>query len=236
MLIKDEHFRNYYKRPVVIYDNEFSHEIARTLKIDSIMADDPSGDEIQERLKSIEIDENINSIVAVPYINHTAGISFMILANSKADKSSIEIFKREDFSVMINCRKDKVDNCEFEYLDNLNVNRDFDPDDYSNLIESLENYRVNDDVELLRSLEILDNSREATFPDDIMVYFFKEGFDVEGMWVRYERIVEEPVIEGILLNTPNQDLGIKSGDKVKIFPYKPDEDEEVMVICNLDMQ
>ena len=235
MIIKDEHFRNYYKKPIVIKDKEFAHEMARTLQIDSIMEDDLTGEDIKERLESIEIDENINSMLVFPYVDHTAGISFRILTTSTVDNANVEIHKREDFSVMLNCRKDKIDDLEFEYLEKLNANDDFDLSDYNELIERIDYaYRVNDDVELLRSLEILDGNRDDTFPDDVLVYFLKEGFGVEGMWVRYERIVEEHFIEGTLLNTPDQDLGVEMGDKVKIFHYRPNEDAEWALICDLN--
>lgn len=235
MLIKDEHFRNYYKKPIVIKDKQFAHEMARTLQIDSIMDDDPAEEEIRQRLASLEINEDINSLIVVPYIDHTAGISFMTMTTSTIDNDTIEIYRREDlFLVMANCRKDRVSDLEFEYLENLKTNEDFNLDDYSGLMNLVDNYRENDDVEMLRSLEILDTKRDDTFPDDVLVYFFKEGFNVEGMWVRYERFVEEHFIEGILLNTPNQDLGVKAGDRVKVFPYKPEEDAEWAIICDLN--
>lgn len=56
------------------------------------------------------------------------------------------------------------------------------------------------------------------------------------MWVRYENIIEVPIIEGTLLNSPFQDFGVSAGDKVKFFPYKIDEDSEEILICNLDSE
>lgn len=236
MLINQENFRNLYKNPIIIKDKEFAQEIARSLKIDSIMDDDITDEELSSRFKSLEVDESINAVLSVPYVDHTTGMSFFVMALASIDDNNITIFKREDnFSIWINSRKDKVDNSEFEYLENLNSTDEFDMNDYSEVVKRLDSYSVNDDVESLRALDILDNSRNEDYPDDLLTIFFKEGYNPEGMWVRYENILEVPIIEGTLLNTPNQDLGVEAGDKVKIFPYKQKEKDEWIIICNLDM-
>ena len=93
---------------------------------------------------------------------------------------------------------------------------------------------VKDDEKLskLRSLEALDEFRNDEFPDDILVFFFKEGFSTEGMWVRYEDMNENNEIFGQLINNPNQNLGIKEGDRVK---FKLSEDYGGLACCcNLD--
>ena len=233
MIIKNEHFRNLYKKPIIIKNEEFSKEIARSLLLDSVLEDDLTSDELKEKFESIEVDEKINSTLAIPYIDHTAGMSFHILATAILDYDKVNIIKRDDFSIMINSRKDKVNNSEFEYLDNLQTNNDFDIKEYSRSIEIANSYFINDDVETLRFSEVLDNSRHEDFPDDVGVLFFKKDCQVEKMWVRYENIVEEPFIEGVLLNSPYQDFGIDVNDKVKFFPYK-DDDGEIILICNLD--
>lgn len=234
MLIKEEHFRNLYKKPIIIKNKEFAHEIARSLQIDSIWEDDLSGEELSQKMKSLEIDENINSVLAIPYIDHTAGMSFHVLTTATAGKYNVDIKRREDFSAMINSRKDKVNNSEFEYLENLNVNNDFDMQDYARSIEIANSYFVNEDIEELRFVEILDGFRNEDYPDDVRVLFFKEGLEIEQMWVRYENIIEVPLIEGTLLNTPFQDMGVSAGDKVRFFPYKQRDSEEFILICNLD--
>ena len=84
----------------------------------------------------------------------------------------------------------------------------------------------------LRSLKELDEFRSEEFPDDILVFFFKEGFSTEGMWVRYEDMNENKEIVGTLINNPNQNLGIKEGDRVK---FKLSEDYGGLACCcNLD--
>ena len=234
MLIKDEHFRKLYKRPIIIKDKEFSHKIARSLVIDTVWDDDLSDEELKDRMESIEIEDTTNSILVIPYIDHTAGMSFHVLTTASINHDTVKIFKRDNFEAMINCRKDSVNNSEFEYLENLNVNEDFNLEDYSRSLEIVNSYFVNDDIEQLRFVGTLDSSRHEDFLDDVEVLFFKEGLQIEKMWVRYENIIEVPIIEGKLLNEPYQDFGVSAGDKVRFFPYQPEDNKEYVLICNLD--
>ena len=94
---------------------------------------------------------------------------------------------------MMNIRKDhKVNDLEFEYLENLNVNDDFDLDDYTEAMEIADSYSDNDEIEQLRSIGDLDQFRHEDYPDDVEVLFYKEGLQIEKMWVRYERIIDMP--------------------------------------------
>lgn len=232
MIIRNAHFRLIYQRPIIIKGEEISKEMARYLKIDSVMDDGLSSEELKERIDAIKIDESINAILVIPYIDHTAGISFHLLATASLIHDSVNIFKRED-SVMMNIRKDhKVNDLEFEYLENLNVNDDFDLDDYTEAMEIADSYSDNDEIEQLRSIGDLDQFRHEDYPDDVEVLFYKEGLQIEKMWVRYERIIDMPLIEGRLLNQPYQDFGVGAGDAVRFFPYRVDDD--IVLICNLD--
>ena len=235
MLIKDENFRNLYRKPILIKDKEFAHEIARSIQIDSIWEDGLSGEELGQKLKSMKIDENINSILAIAYIDHSAGMSFHVLTTAISDNGTADIIKRNDFQAMINCRKGQVNNFEFDYLENIDVNDDFSMDHYKRSVEIANSYFVSEDIEALRFLDMLDDSRHEDFPDDVEVLFFKEGLQAEKMWVRYEKVIEVPIIEGTLLNAPFQDFGVSEGDKVRFFPYAQKDSNEIILICNLDI-
>lgn len=233
LLIKEEHFRNFYKTPIIIKNKKFSHQIAQGLQIDSIWQDDMSSEELKEKMESIEINDNVNSIFAVPYIDHTRGISFFVLSTACLNGKDVEICKREEFDAISIFRKGDVNDSEFEYLENLNTNPDFDLKDYKEFAKAVNNYYVNDKVEALRYIDILDASREPDYPDDLKAIFLKEGLQSEVMWVRCENLDENQQIEATLLNTPYQDFGVKEGDEVKVFPYEI-KDGEWVVICDLN--
>lgn len=233
MLLKDEHFRNYCKKPILIKNKKFSHQIAQGLEIDSIWEDGLSSEELKEKIEAIKVNDKINAIFAIPYIDHTAGISFLTLSTAVLEGENAVICKRKDFDVMSNFRKSDVNECEFEYLDNLNVNEDFDFEYYREFSKIADSYFVNEGVESLRFIEILDSSRHEDYPDDIQVIFIKENLEPEGMWVRCENIAEGSLIEAKLMNSPYQEFGVDINDTVKVFPYKLD-DGHWIVICDLN--
>lgn len=172
--------------------------------------------------------------MALPYIDHQAGMSFLVFTTAHLKGENVTIFKRQDFDVMSVCRKDSVNDFEFEYLKNLKVNDDFDLDEYGKFSKIAAHYYVNPNVEMLRYQEILDGARNEDYPDDLIVVFIKEGLQMEKMWVRCEDLDSEKNIDATLLNTPYQDFGVKAGDLVKVFPHKL-ESGEWIVICDLNI-
>ena len=233
MLIKEEKFQNLYKSYIIIKNKKFSHQIGQSMQIDSVYADDLSSEDLKERISSIKIPDEINAIFAIAYVDHTRGLSFFTLSIASVNGKSVDIFKREDFSALSIFRKSEVNDCEFEYLENLDCNGEFDIKTYEEFAKIIDNYHVNDNVETLRQQDWMNKSRNADYPDDVIVQFIKKDFEVEGMWVRYEDIDEDGFIKGELLNTPYQDFGIKSGDTVEIFPYELDE-ETIILVCDLN--
>lgn len=235
MLFKDEDFRKLNKSYVVIKNEEFAKRIAKTLQIDSVMEDEITGEKLSEKINSIEVDERINAIFAKVYIDHTAGISLLILSTAHIEKDTVEIFKRENFDIFSNTRKDSVAESEFEYLENLKVNEDFDLDYYSEFAQVTDNYSVNENVEMLRHVEILDDCRHEYFPDDVEVLFIKQGNQIEKMWVRCEDLTDDHKIVGTLLNSPYQDFEVDAQDEVIFFPYQPENSEDWVLICDLNI-
>lgn len=234
MLIKNESFRNLYKSFIVIENNEFAKMLNKSIQEIDIKVEKLSFEKEDKKTNAIEVSDNLNAIFAFAYVDHTMGLSFVLLSTGHIDDNDVTILKREDLSNLHIFRKSDVMDSEFEYLENLSVNNDFDLEYYKDFIDVFNESQENETVETLRSIDILDNSREPDYPDDVKVEFIKEGFKIEDMWVRYESIDEEGLIEGVLLNVPFQDLGIDAGDKVKIFPYRPNENEDWILICDLN--
>lgn len=234
MLIKDEDFRNLYKSYVIIKDDKFSRQIAQTLLINTILEDNPTDKDLKEKIDSIPIDGDINAIFAVPYIDHTAGMSFLVLSTASLNGKNVVIKKREKFDTLSNTRKESVNDFEFEYLENLNVNGDFDLEHYSEYAKIANSYFINENVEMLRFADILDNSRHENFPDDVEVLLIKKDLQIEKIWVRYEDLAEDKQIIATLLNEPFQDFEVHAGEKIKFFPYKDNDKDEWVLICDLN--
>ena len=114
------------------------------------------------------------------------------------------------------------------------VNADFDIEKYtSHAMEIFRHYNDDEKILVLRALPLLDESRNEEYPDDIMVFFSKDGCAPEGMWVRYEDYTEDHDILGELLNQPNQNMGVNRGDMVK-FSIAKDEEGKVICFCDLN--
>ena len=224
---------------MVIKDEKFAHQIAQSLQIDSVFEEDLSDEELGEKIDSIELDDSINAIFAVGYIDHTAGMSFYILSTASLEGKDVKIVKREKFDAMSITRKDSVNDFEFEFLEDLNATDDFDLEYYKEsayVDDHFKHYYVNDNVEMLRYAYMLDDSRHADFPDDVEVLFIKEGLQIERMCARCEDVTEDQIVVGTLLNTPIQEFGLEAGDEVKFFPYNPQDGDEWVLICDLNKE
>ena len=91
----------------------------------------------------------------------------------------------------------------------------------------LKEYDVSDQVEETRKLTLVDDCRDFTFIDDVLVYFVKENLDAEGCWVRLLS-VNESTISGILLHDPNQNFRCHKGD---IIDFRLQETDEKKIVC-----
>lgn len=231
MIIKDESFRKLYHKYIVIRADEFARQVGQGIQLDIAREKNPDMS-TEELFKSIMIDESVNAILAIPYVDHEAGVSFMTIAIGTLDSENINIIKRESFASLSIFRRNDVRDMEFEYLENLNTNSDFDIGYYEEFSQMVYHYSQNEAIEALRSIEEIDHLRNEDWSDDVLVHFIKDGLKAEGMWVRYEDINEEGLIAGKLLNTPYQDFGVKAGDDVEAFLTKNGED--IILVCELN--
>lgn len=231
MLIREENFRELYGSYIIVKNKDIAQKVAKGFQIDSIMSDDISDEELEERFNSLDVPEDINSVFVVPYIDYQRGISFLTLTYAYYNEDTVNIYKRNDnFEVFSITRRESFENSEFIRIDeisNVFTEDGFDLncfEEYAN--EHIEIYDFDDDIKELRNLKSLDKFRNNEFPDDILVIFFKEGCEPEGMWVRYKKKVNDYFI-GELLNSPNQNLGVIMGDSINFIIG------EDMCFCNL---
>lgn len=197
--------------------------------------EDPGEDELFDRIENFKLEEEVNSLLVLPYVDHQAGFSFQTVAACLWEDDNLTVQERpDDFKNLSNIRWDAgLAEFEFEYLDNLNVDADFIEEYKKRAMDIFKFYNDDEKIFVLRSLPLLDEFRNEQHPDDILVFFFKEGCKPEGMWVRYEDYTEEHDIFGTLLNQPNQDMGVNEGDMVK-FSFAKNQDGDLLCVCKLD--
>ena len=205
-------FRELYGKYIQILDKEQSETLVKPIDI---------GD--GEIIRAIDCDMEVNSTFVHAYIDHEAGMSFQVLTVGFYDDAANRIHERTDFKSMVNIRKDKFDDFNIRIIEDDS----YFNDKYGEYVSNHDKVYTNENLERIRDFKAIDSLRDGIFPDDIMVVFFKEGMQNEGMWVRLERMDDDlplingeegefPLLYGKLLNQPNQDLGVNMGDEVRV--------------------
>lgn len=205
-------FRELYGKYIQILDEEQAETLVNPIDI---------GD--GEIVRAIDCDMEVNSTFVHAYIDHEAGMSFQVLTVGFYEDGSNRIHERTDFKSMINIRKDKFDDFNIRVIEDDS----YFNDKYGEYVSNHDKVYTNENLERIRDFKAIDSLRDGIFPDDIMVVFFKEGMQNEGMWVRLERMDDDlplingeegefPLLYGKLLNQPNQDLGVNMGDEVRV--------------------
>lgn len=101
-------------------------------------------------------------------------------------------------------------------------------DRFKQNIERLSHYDVDEDVEISRSFDFLDEFRNERYPDDVLVLTVKKGLNLEGCWTRISGLTDKYIL-GTLLNEPNQDFGYHEGDTIAFFLYEDDEGKKYLI-------
>ena len=214
-------FRELYGKYIQILDKEEAESLVKPMDV---------GD--GEIIKSIDCDMEVNSIFVYCYIDHHAGMSFEVITVGMYEDGRNRIHERTDFKSAIKFRKDIFDNFDVCVLEDDSY---FD-EKYGEYVRDHNKFYTNPQLEKIRDLQVIDSIRDDMFPDDILVIFFKEGMQNEGMWVRLEKMDDDlplingeegefPLFYGTLLNQPNQDLGVNMGDEVRVALIRYDDGE-----------
>ena len=227
MLLKEATFRNLLYKMIIVKSKKDAEYQERLFNIDSIDLDN-----IEEEFSNIPIENEVNAMLLFPYLDYTQGLSFLMVANGLIEGNTVTFYERPNFDTFQIIRKGTLNDKEVFYLKDLLINNDFDLEYYVNYaIDRTESYRGDAEVETLRAFSEIDSCRNEDFPDDFLAYFFKEGLNPEGMWVRGKELKRDHIVTE-LLNQPNQDFGINAGDTVKIIVYE-DESGEISCIADL---
>lgn len=228
MLFNEATFRNLLYTMIIVKSRKDAEYQEKLFNIDSIDLEN-----FEKEFESISVEKDVNAMLLFPYLDYTQGISFLLVTTGLIEDDKAILYNRPNFNTFQIIRKDTLKDKEFFYLKDLLINDDFDLEYYFNYaINQTETYRKNEDVEILRAFEEIDSCRNEDFPDDFLVYFFKEGLNPEGMWVRGIELKKDHILAE-LLNQPNQDFGINAGDIIKVIVY---EDELGEISCIADLR
>lgn len=188
-------------------------QLAASDSMDNLLSDEISLDDLPAV-------NNVNSLLVSPYIDHQAGISFLVLATSYTD-DEIAINERADsFSVFSTLRKNELNDAEFIYIDS---NELMDLTIYEEYATETLKGQGSDDLNLIRSIVDIDVYRDDTFFDDVQVLLASDDLKPEIVRIRSEKILDDNLFAGVLLNEPYEDFGVHQGDIVRFVNVHEDE-------------
>ena len=162
-----------------------------------------------------------NAILVFGYIDYQAGISFELLcAACVYDDGEVSLEPmNKTVSFKFRYGSFQGDVIPFENAEQLVPFHD-------RAKSIVEGYAASDDVTEMRTIEALDPSRAPGFPDDIIVFFIKEGYRNEGIWCRTVEIDREKrLIRMQMLNEPDAPFGKHIGDIVDVTLVRMDDGE-----------
>lgn len=166
--------------------------------------------------KAFTYHEGDNALLLYGYIDHEAGLSFEVLCMARYIEGLPIQYRESSLDTALKIRYDSI-------RGNLTpIEISYDLLKYKNRVDVInEHYKVHLAVEHIRGIECLDKYRSPQYPDDIIVFFVKEGCEPEGIWVRLEKNIGDK-LAGRMLNEPWADYGYHAGDFVRIEPVVQD--------------
>ena len=155
-----------------------------------------------------------NALLLYGYIDRTAGMSFEVLAFANVKWNGSVQYRESSTDTVMKLRYDSVHGILISAP-------------YSDSMSSFQwkvdicntHYRADPAVEAFREIKCIDSSRHPQYPDDLIVFFVRDGLKPEGIWCRIcgQR---NGHICGELLNTPYGFFVVTQGDIVEIEPIQ----------------
>ena len=162
-----------------------------------------------------------NAMLVFGYIDHQAGISFELLCAAcvydDGEVSLEPINKTTSF-------KFRYGSFQGDIIPFTNLSQLLPFHDRAKRI--VQGYAASNDVIEMRKIEALDPSRAPGFPDDIVVFFVKEGFRNEGIWCRTVGVDRaRHLVQMQMLNEPNAPFGKHIGEIIDVSLIRMDDGE-----------
>ena len=161
--------------------------------------------------------EGDNALLTYGYIDHEAGLTFEVLCFAKVHPNKKLEFRPGNEKTTFKIRYDGM------VGDIAILPYDISMAEYLGKVKMVsEGYNHSEAVSEIRKYEAIDTDRHPQFPDDVCALLFKEGVQMERIWVRTNQIINGKVA-GTLLNQPNSPkFGLNRGDVVTLVTVPAD--------------
>ena len=187
----------------------------------------PLKEELKAALADFPEAETANCVLTYGYLDRDAGLTLEVLAAGTESEKGYRFAEGND-SVSSKIRISEVaedDAAFFKDGDGSLAKK------YSGKLGMLHSYDAPEEVEKTRGMAFLDESRDGTCIDDVLVYLLRDGLKPEGCWTRITGLGDHCIM-GKLLNEPGQDFGYHLGEEIAFFVRETDDNK---IICCSDM-
>lgn len=185
----------------------------------------PLNDRLRKAAEYFPGVDKADYVLTYGYIDHTAGMTLEILAAAIWDEDGF-LFGEPNLKVSSKIRIGFLmdEEC-YAIADEENLRL---YEKYATCVDRLADYAVGEEVEDCRKMAFLDACRSPEYPDDVLVYLIQDEKTIEGCWVRIEGRAGRN-LKGILLNEPDQDLGVHRGETIEFTVNLNSENRIVLI-------
>ncbi len=167
------------------------------------------------------IRQDDNAMLVYGYIDHTAGLSFELMCAACVFDDGSVSFEPASKDTSFKFRYGSFQGDVEQFTDRALLAPYMERAEMIN-----DGYKCNNVILEVRDIVEVDPSRAPGYPDDIVVFFIKEGYRNEGIWCRVEDADREKgVLKMRMLNQPNAPFGKNYGDIVDVALVKMDDGE-----------
>lgn len=190
----------------------------------------PMNQVLKNALKDEKGIDEADGVMVYGYIDHVAGNTVEFIALTKRmDDEKYSFIKLPDDARFF-ARVENLAEEEFQFVERGDGHL---YEKFKFKIDRLAFYDMNEDMVKSRTLTFLDEFRYPYSYDDVKVILYKEGLELEGVWVKIESL-GKGTITGTVMNEPKQDFGVSTGSRIA-FIVNESKDKERSLISNLTL-
>lgn len=179
---------------------------------------------MEDARKAFGFAEEFDGLLTYCYIDQNAGMTFDVLCPACYSSTKYAPIVNKDVRFIV--RYDALAESEATVA----IMADVDKSEFATYINDVHHsYGHIGELATVRGIKEIDHLRFPNHPDDIPVFIIKDGNNPEGVWVRTSAIREGSIV-GCLLNEPNVDFGIHSGEEI-VISFSIDENGQYIAYC-----
>ncbi len=168
-------------------------------------------DELTDRCQGVEVTNDDCYMLTTTFIDDVGYLKFVVLAiGSSSDASMCTKGLSIDSPLAIIDSEEMVD-YPFEFVDVVSV------EVLRKAYKVTLPYKSTLELEEVRKIDVLDDSRNLFYPDFVTVSFLEKDNRIASYSVRVQELSAR-FIEGVLAEKPRKDIGFKMDELVQILP------------------